>query len=358
MRCGVQHQYTTGPLGPDASTRVERVPGARDIARLFQEPASSGRGALTVEGGITVVGAPGMGVTTLLARLSDLLERERAMPVARIELPVQGGDGGPDAFYRFLGALVDQARAGLLLSPRLRAPDGGALAAALADEPPWEGDEPAITPRGLERWIAQLAPGARRTGGVCLLVDGIDHAAATSWKAALVAALRFTFQSSVGVTPVYGAWSLFLDESLPGSNYFRNVTRPLFLSPLSPRERHALVDAGLPALSPAARARLDALVGGHPRLWHSALSAIAGALGSPEEAAALAEADVDALLERTLADDRAFVAAMLRAAPALAPRLRALRSTPGKASRALLASGLVDERDGVAVVPARIAALL
>ena len=91
----------------------------------------------------------------------------------------------------------------------------------------------AVTPRGLAKWVSALGQAATHAGGMCLLVDDVDVTAETSWKAAFVAALRFTFQSASGITPIYAAWKLFLDESLPGSNYFRNVTRPVFLEPFA-----------------------------------------------------------------------------------------------------------------------------
>lgn len=358
----MEHAYTSDPLGPDAPSHVERTPGLRDLVRLFPEPASAGRGGLTVEGGLSVVGGRGTGRTTLLCRLGAALTGDRRIPVARVVLPDAPAGGGPDDFYRFLGSIAEQTRATLLSWPRLSEPGGAPLVAAITHPLEWDGGRSGtLTPRGLESWIARLGHAARRVGGVCLLIDGVDAAASTPWKAAFVAALRFTFQASAGVTPVYAVWSLFLDESLPGSNYFRNVTRPFFLSPLSVAERHRLIDVGLSELCAPARERLFSLLGGHPRLLQSSLAALCDGAPSTDRGREITVADIDKVLAGIEPIHRSLIADSLRASPGLELRLRALAHTPSPAARlprALFASGLLDERDGTAVVVGRVASLL
>lgn len=362
---------TTESLPGGAAGPVQRVPGLRDLLRLFPDPSSVGRGSIAVEGGITVVAGPGMGRTTLLRQLVPALERERGIPVALITLPSPSGSGGEDDFRAYLAALVAQARAGLLGSELLDSTDQAPLRAALEEPALDEGAEEAgITPRGLERWVARLGGAAARTGGVCLLVDEVDGAAVAPWRVAFMAALRFAFQTAARVTPIYASWRLFLDESSPGSHYFRNVTRPLFLTPLAAAapdpgevaERDALVERTLPRLSPAARARAFELAGGHPQLLQRVLSDVrAGVRGEP---AALDAPGVDALLAGApSAEQRALAARLISGSAELATALRELargRAYPYRnLSRVMVASGLVDrDAQDQARVPELVRAVL
>ena len=90
----MKHLYTSAPQPPDGPAHVARTPGARDVVRLFPEPRAAEHGSLGVEGGITLVAGPGMGRTTVLGQVQAALERERRIPSARVELPVQAGDAG------------------------------------------------------------------------------------------------------------------------------------------------------------------------------------------------------------------------------------------------------------------------
>ncbi len=69
----MDHPYTTERLAPGSGAAVLRVPGAREVTRLFPEPSAIGRGSLRVEGGITLVAGPGMGKTTLLGEVARAL---------------------------------------------------------------------------------------------------------------------------------------------------------------------------------------------------------------------------------------------------------------------------------------------
>lgn len=350
------------PLPP-----VARAPGVRELLRLFPDPVSVGRGSIAVEGGITVVAGPGMGRTTLVRQLVPALERERGIPVAFVSLPDPTGTGDA-GFRRWLGALVEQARAGLLASALVTAPEQAELRAALSEAASEEGASGLeVTPPGLERWVARVGAAAR-TGGVCLLVDDVDRAAAEPWKVAFMAALRFAFQSSARVTPIYACWRLYLEETSPGSHYFRNVTRPVFLAPLSsapgaagqPSERDALVERELPGLSGAARARVFALAGGHPQLLERVLSDLRQAGG---EAAAIDGVAVDALVAAALPGERALAAGLLAHSPELAAALRELARAEAypyrSLSKVMVASGLVDRDAGErAVVPELVRAAL
>ncbi len=351
------------PLPP-----VARVPGVRELLRLFPDPVSVGRGSIAVEGGITVVAGPGMGRTTLIRQLVPALERERGIPVALVSMPRPSGASGDAGFQGWLGALVEQARAGLLASKLVAAPEQADLRAALT-EPATEdgGSGVRVTPPGLERWVARVGAAAR-TGGVCLLVDDVDLAAAESWKVAFMAALRFAFQASARVTPIYACWRLYLEETSPGSHYFRNVTRPVFLAPLSaaagaagePSERDALVERLLPGLPAAARARVFGLAGGHPQLLERVLSDLRQAAGP---GAGIDAGAVDGLLASALPGERALAAGVLAHSPELAAALRELaraEAYPYRGlSKVMVASGLVDRDAGErAVVPELVRAAL
>ena len=359
------------PSLPGGASPVPRTPGVRELLRLFPDPSSVGRGSIAVEGGITVVAGPGMGRTTLLRQLVSALERERGLPVALVTMPEpERGEGG-DGFHRWLASLVEQARAGLLGSALLASAELEPLRAAL-EEPAVDegGGAPEVTPRGLERWVARLGAASGRTGGVCLLVDDVDSAAAMPWKIAFMAALRFAFQAAARVTPIYASWRLFLDETAPGSHYFRNVTRPVFLTPLGatpaspgePPERDALATAAVPGLAPAARARVFELAGGHPQLLEHVLADLrAGLRGDP---ALLDATGVDALLGGAhAAGERALAARLLAGSPELATTLRELARADAypfrNLSKVTIASGLVDrDAEDRAVVPELVRAVL
>lgn len=348
---------------------VERVPGVRGLLRLFPDPSSVGRGSLAVEGGVTVVAGPGMGRTTLLRQLLSALERERGIPTALLTMPEAAVGSGDDEFSRWLAALVDQARDGLLASRLLAGPDFETLRRVL-EEPATDEtlSDPEVTPRGLEGWLRRLGAGAVRTG-VCLLVDDVDGAAGKPWKVAFMAALRFAFQAATRVTPIYASWRLFLDETTPGSHYFRNVTRPVFLAPLAKvaasgesSERDALVERVLPGLSAEGRARLFALAGGHPQLLHLVLADLRAAFGG--DPSGLDRRTIDALLAGArAAGERALAARLIAGSPELAASLRELLRTEaypyGSLSKVMVASGLVDSDAAQrAHIPELVAAVL
>jgi hypothetical protein len=204
------------------------------------------------------------------------------------------------------------------------------------------------------------------------MFDDVDAVAPAAWKPAFIAALRFTFQSCAGVTPIYALYRVYGDEAQPGSNYFRNVTRPLFLEPLSATrardgasEREALVRLALPALPQPAIARIDQLVGGHPLLLHALLGALAAALPDGSDGADVTAGDVEALLDHAAVDEQhALAVALLGRTPGLAEALRELVAAPEPRphrglSRGLVASGLVDQdAGGNAVVPGRVREVL
>jgi hypothetical protein len=359
------------PLLAGGAGMVPRTPGVRDLLRLFPDPSSVGRGSIGVEGGLTVVAGRGMGRTTLLRQLLPALERERGLPVALVAMPDPTDEGGEEGFHRWLACLVEQARTGLLGSALLASPELAPLRAVL-EEP--AADEIAggrgVTPRGLERWVKRLGAASGRTGGVCLLVDDVDGAAAMPWKIAFMAALRFAFQAAARVTPIYASWRLFLDETAPGSHYFRNVTRPVFLAPLAAApaapgdvsERDALAALALPGLAPAARDRVFALAGGHPQLLERVLADLRAA--APGDAPRLDAAGVDALLAGAPAEEeRALAARLIAGSPELAAALRELARAEDypfrNLSKVMIASGLVD-RDAAerAQVPELVRAVL
>ncbi len=348
-------------IAPEGSL-VPRVPGVREVLRQFPNPASVGRGSLGVEGGITIVGGPGMGKSTLLRQLTRALEEELHLAAGCFALPAIQGYGTTDGFYRYLGELAGAAHEALRTSPGFARAERASLRAHLQNEPHWDAGSRSMTPRGLERWAGELGQEALTAGGVCLLIDDADDAAEAPWKAAFVAALRFTFQASTGVTTIYATWRLFLDESLPGSNYFRNVTRPLFLEPLSttgtPSERERLAQQVAPVLPPEAGALLGAAVGGHPGLLRAALEdACTRWTGSETgDLGAVVAADADRQIAR--------VGALVAQTPQLVETLTRLdraeqpyahRSLP----KAVVATGLVEcDPEGMARLPPRVASYL
>ncbi len=336
--------YTTDSLGPHDPRFMTRMPGASEIEHLFAAPASVGRGTLSVEGGISIVAGPGMGKTTLLNRLAFTLRHERGVATEIVQLPPIDAFLDRNGFYRYLGAVLANIQ------------ESGARASP-TDEAHF------VTPQIFGARLAEIGEVASRETGLCLLFDDLDRLVDAPWKQAFVAALRFTFQSCPGITPVYALWRLFRDESLPGSNYFRNVTHPIFLSPLT-RDgaggggRPALVRVGFPNASPEDVARVSALVGGHPLLLHRFLADV---VVSGWESGG--EARVDSLLTPEAIDaQRQLVGTLLDASPGLAEALKQLatRITGAEASyrmlpKGLIASGLVDEAEGGTVfIPRRV----
>lgn len=355
----MRHDYTLAPLSPDDPRFQSRDPGVGDIERLFPWPVSVGRGSLAIEGGVSVVAGPGMGKTSLLARLAAHLDRSRRLATALVSVPTATEYPGEDGFYGFLGELVQRTRAALGASGRLREPRGAPVAAVLQAEPAWDAPtRGCMTPRGFAQWIATLGGAAVHTPGVCLLLDDLDHVQGAAWKAAFVAALRFTFQTSAGLTPVYGLWTLFADEALSGSNHFRNVTRPVFLRPLPMDGRRALVSAALAALPEPTVARVLALAGGHPLLLHKVLGDLAEALPDDDAASRLSPSSLDAALgPERVAGQHALARQLVDATPGLAAAVRQLDATPDPdlLSRGLVASGLAElGPDGRPAVPERI----
>ncbi len=369
----MKHCYTTEILDPGARGFIARVPGVREIERLFTEPSSVGRGNLCVEGGLTLVAGPGMGKSSLLRHLLHFMTTERQIPTALVALPSCQSYPGESGFYRYLAQLILQALPQWQRLPLLSTPRYAAVRAALA-EPAWDVSGaalPEVTPRGLERWISRIGSAATHAGGICLLIDNVDEVCPASWKVGFVTALRFVFQASAGVTPIYAAWKLFADESLPGSNYFRNVTRPMFLAPLGevPRadggvgERQQLVALGLPELPAEALLRLSELAGGHPQLLHQLLSDLCAPLAPGRSASDLGPEMVEALLRGGAADrQRELVRRMLAGAADLATALREIDAARGTRRysyqglpKMLVASGLVDkDSEGWARVPQRV----
>lgn len=355
----MDHRYSQAPLPVGHPAFIARTPGVREVVRLFPEPSLAGHGSLGVEGGLTFVAGPGMGRTSLLLHLQAALESERRIPCARVAIAEGASATG---FQTFLGTLAETARRELLASPSLAAPEHAALRAALSL--PAAGDvagEPgALTPRGLQDWIAGVGRAAAQGRGCCLLFDDLDRAAGAEWAGALVAGLRFTFQAASGVTPIFALWNLYFEESMPGSNYFRNVTRPIFLAPLdgSPdgAERTALIDLELQALPAEARARVEVLAGGHPALLQRLLGALAEAV-TPQEVGALTAAAVDPKLAPQEPARREAVRALLGRVPQLVPALRRLGRLPQPLSYAALppalaTSGLVRrDAQGLAALP-------
>ncbi len=361
------HRYTTAALTPDDPCFVARTPGLADLVRLFPSPSSPGRGRLAVEGGVSVVAGPGMGKTSLLRALASHLEAHRNMAAAYVSVPAASQYPGEDGFYALLGDLVRGLRAALRGSTPMDTPAFERVAQVLALEPAWDVDGalPGMSPRGMERWIAQLGAAAVQTPGLCLLFDDADNVVGASWKNAFVAGLRFTFQTCAGITPVYALWSLFADESLAGSNYFRNVTRPFFLEPLGGTayiqgrsEREILLDVHLSGCPSAASAAIFALAGGHPQLLHRVLGDVCDALDDAHALTTLAPGALDALLAPYAEAQRRLARDLVAGTPGLAAALRDLarQSAGGRAMPVgLVASGLVDhDAQGVPVLPGRV----
>jgi hypothetical protein len=351
--------YTTESLAPEDPRQVARVPGIADIERLFAAPASVGRGTLAVEGGVSIVGGPGMGKTTMLRQLSRILNERRRIAAALVRLPSVQPYGDPSGFYPFLGAVLSAVRDALSEHA-----DEGWLPneayEALRRGPPGAEGFTAVSPPPFERWMQTLGAAARHGSGLCLLFDDVDDLAMVPWKQAFVSALRFTFQSCPGITPVYGVWTLFRDESLSGSNYFRNVTRPVFLAPLATEgPRAALVRLAFPEATEQDVARVSSLVGGHPRLVQRLLADVVTSGWAPGS-----NAPIDSRLGADVVEDqRRCVDAVLSSSPGLAAALRLLdermRIEPIKyraLPAGLVTSGLVDEdARGLAFIPERIA---
>lgn len=348
---------------PDDDRFIVRVPGVREILRLFADPVSAAKGSLSIEGGITLVAAPGMGKRSLLVRLAQALEREREIPAALLDLPPP--DAAEPGFHSFLGAIVREARRALLASPVLAGAPFDATRALLEKEPAWDDAPGTMTPRGLEHWIAALGQACARAGGLSLLFTNVDEVSTTSWKAAFVGALRFTFQASAGIAPIFGAWDLFLDESAPGSSYFRNVTRPLFLVPLSsdpgadgaPSERIAAARKLSPSIALDALTPIFDLIGGHPLLLERAITIARDRLmtepstWSGAEVARALTADEEPLaspVHRILARAGGLRDALQKILASSPDRPYAFRSLPS----AVVASGLVDrDAAGNALIP-------
>jgi hypothetical protein len=351
--------YTTESLAPEDPRLVARAPGVADVERLFAAPASVGRGALAVEGGVSLVGGPGMGKTTMLRQLSRILNERRRIAAALVRLPSVQPYGDASGFYPFLGAVLAAVR-DALSEPAAEGWLPRQAYEALRRGPPGAESFTAVAPPPFERWMQTLGAAARHGSGLCLLFDDVDDLATAPWKQAFVSALRFTFQSCPGITPVYGVWTLFRDESLAGSNYFRNVTRPVFLAPLANGgPRAALVRVAFPQATDQDVARMSSLVGGHPRLVQRLLAGVAASGWAPGSSA-----PIDARLGADVVDDlRRYVGGVLSGAPGLAAALRLLgerarlepiiyRTLPA----GLVTSGLVDEdARGLAFVPELIA---
>jgi len=367
------YDYTLAPLAGEDGRFLDRRPGMRDVERLFPSSVSAQNGSLAVEGGVSLVAGPGMGKTSLLRRLEKRLSSERGLLTAFVEVP--DADGYPDegGFYGFLGELVSRIDVGLRAAAAQASSTFDGVTAALGDVPAYDIDQEgrAMSPRGFQRFIAGVAQAGVHTPGVVLLFDEVDHVVRATWKNAFLAALRFTFQTSAGITPFYGVWNLFGDESLPGSNYFRNVTRPIFFEPFAmgteaePGERRLLVQRGFPGLAPAAVAHVGRVAGGHPQLLQQVLGDLREALGAedPARLATFSAIDVENVLGAArIRAEVALATSLLAATPALVKPLQMLISAPLPAralSRALFASGLLDsDENGMSCIPGRVRAAL
>ncbi len=333
---------------------VQRHPGVHEIERLFPSPVAMGKGSLALEGGVSVVAGPGMGKSTLFEQLAARLRQDRGLTTCVIGLPLASDYREEAGFYAFLGELTSRIRGGLANSSE------PALASALANEPEWDGPgSQSMTPRGFERFITRLAQAAVHTPGICLLFDEVDQVGAATWKGPFISALRFVFQTSSGITPLYALWTLFGDESLPGSNYFRNVTRPIFLEPLDHEGRVEIIRQHLPDLSSLTQTAVAQIAGGHPLLLHRIASDLAAQVPTAPGQASLLPAHVDvALGADRVAAQRQLVADLLSRSGALATALSDLRrKRPAYAGlpRGLVASGFVDHDDaGGAVLSGRV----
>lgn len=358
--------YTTASLVAGDPRFVERRPGVQDIERLFPSPVTAGKGRMAVEGGVSVVGGPGMGKTSLFAQLASVLAGDRRFTTATVPFPTAENYTGEAGFYAFLAELVLRIHSGLRQSQRVQENPDSALAVALQAPPAW--DVPgaqAMTPRGFERFITTIAHSALHTPGICLLFDDVDQIGSATWKGPFISALRFVFQTSSGITPIYALWTLFGDESLPGSNYFRNVTRPVFLEPLAAESsaavgetRSKLIGLGMPELSDDTRLAVARLAGGHPLLLHRVLADLQAQLPTASNRAALMPEQIDAALGVNLvAAQRNLVGQLLGHSlglPAALAELRRKRMVYADLPRGLVASGFVDQTDdGVAVLAGR-----
>jgi hypothetical protein len=342
--------YTTDSLASGDLRLVPRHPGIAELERLFAAPASVGRGTIAVEGGVSLIAGPGMGKTTMLRQLAHVLGGQRQIATAFVRLPSVRAYRAPDGFYPYLGAVLAAVRVTLLALSRDGALPGEAhsvlqqLSAEIAAPE-------RVTPPIFEHWMRELGTVASHGSGLCLLFDDVDDLYEAPWKQAFVSALRFTFQACPGITPVYGVWMLFRDESLAGSNYFRNVTRPVFLAPLSRSDpsdgpRGALMRYGLAGATAEDMQRVSSLVGGHPQLLHRLLGDVAASGWTSGR-----QLSVDALLDpSTLEDQRRFASSLLAASPGLtqalqqlAERLASERVPYRSLAKGLAASGLVDE---------------
>ncbi|MCG5052246.1 MAG: ATP-binding protein [Myxococcales bacterium] len=358
--------FTQDPLAADDPRFVVRHPGVLEIERLFPSPVTADKGSVAIEGGVSIVGGPGMGKTSLLAQLAAKLDRDRQLTTATVTFPQLRDYASEEGFYPFVGQLVTRIRDALLASPRLHDPLLAPVAGALQAAPSWDGPAPeTMTPRGFERFIGPLAQAAQRTPGVCLLFDDVDPVTTAPWRGPFISALRFVFQASTGITPIYALWTLFGDESLPGSNYFRNVTRPVFLEPLAEDQegaRQALI-ASLDVQREDTRRALAHLWGGHPLLLQQGLSALDEALVTPESRANLTPEGIDAALGPARVDAQlALVRSLLDRSMGLPAALRELAQSPvpfNKLPRGLVASGFVDRTDdGLSCLPPRVGAAL
>lgn len=360
-------QYTTQSLAADDSLLMDRQPGVAEIERMFPSPVAEGKGRKAVEGGVSVVAGPGMGKTSLLAQLAAKLHGDRRLITAQIAIPDVTSYLDESGFYAFLGEIVLRTRGALLQTMQTITPPAAQDAsyneihAALQTEPAWDvPDAQAMTPRGFERFIATLAQAALHTPGICLLFDNVDNVGTAPWKGPFISALRFVFQASSGITPIYALWTLFGDESLPGSNYFRNVTRPVFLEPLSadvtaPGSRFELMNLGLPELILPTRTAISRLVGGHPLLLQTILRDLTQQMPDADLRAQLVPEQLAAALgAEVVAEQQRAVSRLLSLSTGLAAALTDLeRKRPRYAGlpRGLVASGFVDkDDDGVAVL--------
>ena len=344
-----------GSLYSEDDGYVDRHPGVAEIERLFPSPVAMGKGSLALEGGVSVVAGPGMGKTTLFRQLASKLQRTRGLTTGIVTLPSVSSYSDESGFYAFLGALVQSIRAAL--SEATQQP----IVEVLSEEPAWDAPPGHLmTPRGFERFITRLAQAAVHTPGICLLFDDVDEVNVAAWKGPFISALRFVFQTSSGITPIYALWKVFADESLPGSNYFRNVTRPIFLEPLDLMSRITLADKQLPALSLAAKQAVARMAGGHPLLLQRILSQLSAGLPDPLQQAALLPANIKVALGDAFVDEqRQLVRELLSGSGALATALSDLhrkRLTYATLPRGLVASGFVDSDDaGVATLAERVA---
>ena len=343
---------------------VDRQPGVQDIERLFPSPVTAGKGRMAVEGGVSVVGGPGMGKTSLFAQLASRLTEDRRITTATVPFPAVSQYLGDEGFYAFLGELVLRIRGGLLQSQHVLEDASCPVALALHPEPVWDvSGAQAMTPRGFERFITHVAQAALHTPGICLLFDDVDQITMAPWKGPFISALRFVFQTSSGITPIYALWTLFGDESLPGSNYFRNVTRPVFLEPLArgsadTETRSKLVATVMPELSAEVGVSIGQLAGGHPLLLQRLLADLSIQVPAAADRQALTPQTIEqAFGSAMVAEQRQLVLNLLGLSPGLGAALASLRSKKMpylSVPKGLVSSGFVDQTDdGIAVLAGR-----